>query len=74
MGRVVLGVMYKQVDGASIDVGGFHVDSLMPIIGADDFLVLPNSPSSEHLGVPSSEVFRYKFDSAAHYAEFAEIE
>lgn len=51
-------------------VDGYHVDSLAPIEGADDFLTTPATPQHGFLGVPLGDVYRYKFNDEAHYHEF----
>ena len=64
----IIGTMY---DG-EVALAGWHVNSLQPILGAEDFEVYPNSPSRVYAGEPKQ--CYYVFDSEAHFKEITGAE
>lgn len=74
MDIVQVGVIYNfipaEVEGeppAQVALPGWHVDSLQPITGAEEFLITVSTPRHGFAGVPDSDVLRYKFDSKEQF-------
>lgn len=70
MAIVHIGVMYdiKHINDEVVATAkdGWHVDSLVEILDAEDFLINVETPNHMFLGVEDSTVFKYKFDSKEH--------
>ena len=69
MNIVILGNVFDMSDPESpTKLPGYHVDSISPIAGADDFLVTPKTPRHKFSGV--SESYRYRSNSKQHAESF----
>lgn len=65
---VRLGTLYNLSNPENpIPLSGYHVDSLIRLIGADSYLITPSTPTHEFAGVPT---FRYKFNNKAQADTF----
>ena len=66
-----IGLMYDLANPEEpVALEGWYVNSLQLIEGAEEFLIVVNSPSHGFFGVPDSEVHYYKFDSQEQAQSF----
>jgi hypothetical protein len=73
----IIGVIYTDTgeqdsDGNAIlaPLEGFHVNTLEPIEGADEFIISPNPHSRVFSGVPIEQHIFYRFVDEAQYRGF----
>jgi hypothetical protein len=73
----IIGVIYTDTGKVDSDgnpilapLGGFHVNTLEPIEGADAHLVTPNPHSRVFSGVPIEQHLFYRFVDEAQYKGF----
>lgn len=65
----VIGHVYDETDPENpILQPGWHVNSIEPIPGAEDFLVFPVQPKREFLGV--NDCHRYRFESKEQFEQY----
>jgi hypothetical protein len=59
-----IGLIYDMTNPEEpIALEGWHVNTLQPIDGAEEFLITVNSPSHGFFGVPDNQVYHYRFES-----------
>lgn len=69
MAIVQIGTIYDLTDPANpVAKPGWHVDSLQPIEGAEDYLITPATPNHFFSGVEIS--YRYRFDNEIQANQF----
>lgn len=64
MDIIKIGLMFDNTDPLNpIQLVGWHVNTLQPILGAEEYLIVPLNPKFGVLGVPNNLVYHYKFES-----------
>lgn len=59
-----IGLIYDMTNPENpVALDGWHVNTLQPIVDAEQYLVAPNTPKFGVLGVPNNEVYHYRFES-----------
>jgi hypothetical protein len=70
-----IGLIYNMANPEEpVALEGWHVNTLQPIDGAEEFLIVVNSPSHGFFGVPNESVYHYKFSSKEQAQMFLNTE